>query len=57
MELDFEETQALIGKAGYALTHSSRFDIIVEYFIRNRIYDCFEINNALFRFGQPTIGG
>ena len=54
--LNLDETRDLIGKAGYALTHSSKFDVIVEYFILEGNYDLFEINQALFQFEEPLIG-
>ena len=56
LELDLEETRDFIGRAGFALTHSSKFDIIVEYFILHRNYDVFAINEMLFAFDQPLIG-
>ncbi len=56
LELDLEQTKDLIGRAGYALTNSSKFDVIVSYFISRGCYDLFEINAALFEFDQLTLG-
>ncbi len=56
LELDVKETKDFIGRAGFALSHSSKFDVIVEYFLVNRNYNVFELNEVLFAFDQPLVG-
>lgn len=57
LELPLDEAVDMLSKAGYALSHSSKFDIIIEYFILKKNYNLFEINDALYSFDQPILGG
>lgn len=56
LELNLEDTQDLIGRAGYTLTNSSKQDLIVKYFILHRNYNIVEINLALYEFDQALLG-
>ena len=56
LELDLPTTLDLLSRAEFTFSPSSKFDLIVSYFITNRIYDIYEINAALFRYEQPILG-
>ncbi len=56
LELTLDETDVLLERAGYALSHASKFDVIVEYFIVSGKYNIFDINEVLFKYDQPLLG-
>lgn len=56
LKLNLNETNDLLNRAGYSLSRSQKFDVIVEYFIINGRYDIFEINEVLFQYQQPLLG-
>ena len=53
LELSIDEAKDLLNSAGFAFSRSSKTDIIVAYFLQNKIYDMFEINEILDAYGQP----
>ena len=55
LELGLDETNDLLARAGFTLSHSSKADVIVEYFITRNKFDIFEINEALYAFDQPLL--
>ena len=56
LRLTLPETERLLERAGFALSHSSKFDMVLEYFIKTRHYDIYEINEVLFEFDMPLLG-
>ena len=56
LELSLDEAKDLLRSAGFALSRSSKTDIIVAYFLQNKIYDMFEINDVLYAYDQPIFG-
>lgn len=54
--LNMDETRTLLSRAGYTLSHSSKFDIIIEFFIEEGNYNIYEINEVLFQYDQALLG-
>ena len=56
LQLDLDTMTDLLSRAEIAFSPSNRFDLIITYFVTHRNYDIFEINAALFKYGQPILG-
>lgn len=57
LELTLDETNDLLERAGFTLSHSQKFDVIIEFFIKRRLYDIFDINEVLLKYDQVLLGG
>lgn len=57
LELDMETTRDLLARAGIALSACNEFDLIIMYSIKNKIYDIYDIDEALYEYGQPLLAG
>ena len=55
LELNLDETIDLLARAGYALSPSSKSDLLVEYCILKEKYDLIDVNALLFHYGLPTL--
>jgi O-acetyl-ADP-ribose deacetylase (regulator of RNase III) len=56
LELDLEQTKELLSHAGYTLSNSSVFDLIIQYYIERKKYNVVEINLVLYEFDQSLLG-
>lgn len=56
LELDLPAMIDLLARAEIAFSPSNKFDLIITFFVTNKVYDIFEINAALFKYGQPILG-
>ncbi|MBO4382901.1 MAG: RNase III inhibitor, partial [Clostridia bacterium] len=56
LRLSVDETEALLEKAGYSLSNSILFDVIVMYFLEQKNYDIFELNEVLELYDQQPVG-
>ena len=56
LELNIDQARELLYKAGYTLSDTITFDVIIYYVINNKIYDIIQVNEILFAYGQPILG-
>ena len=55
LELNLDETKDLLARAGYAISPSSVFDLIIQFFIENGVYDIYTVNDALYEHNEPVL--
>ena len=55
LKLNLDDAQDLLAAAGFRLTDSSRADLIVMYCLENKIYNLYEVNALLDRFGEQEL--
>lgn len=55
LQLDMDEAKKLLETAGYALSESSRFDLIITYLIENCEYNIHFANIVLDDYGEGTL--
>lgn len=55
LELDIEDTEDLLNAAGYSLSDSNVFDLVIQYCLENSIHDIFSVNEALHHFNQKVL--
>ena len=57
LKLTFDEAEHLLSTVGMCLSHSEKFDVIIEYFLKTGNYEnIFEVNEVLYKFDQPLLG-
>ena len=56
LRLPYEDALVLLSRAGFTLSHSSKFDVIIEYCLLNNIYDINQVNMVLYEFDQQLLG-
>ncbi len=55
LKLTLDETKDMLARAGFALSKSSKSDLIVEYFIENGVHDIYTINLALYEHDEACL--
>ncbi len=56
LRLSIDDANDILSRAGYTLSHSSKRDVVIEYFFRERVYDLNDMNEVLYRLGQKPLG-
>ena len=55
LRLNLSEARALLEAAGYALSTSSKFDLIIMYLLENEEYSVVLANIVLEQYGESTL--
>lgn len=57
LHLPLDDAENLLKTAGYALSRSNVFDLIVRYYLERGDSDAFHVNDALYTYNQPLLCG
>ena len=56
LRLNYRESEHFLGLAGYTFNPNSKYDLLIEFSIKNRVYDIDQVNEILYAFHEPCFG-
>ncbi len=56
LQLNLQEGEEFLNLAGYSFSNTSKYDLMIKFFLKNEIYDLDTINDLLYQYHQPCLG-